>query len=61
MKNISVMTDNGTLFKYMYGETSSYETAKENLAEAKAKGYDSAYLVAFRDGKKITIQEATKK
>ena len=61
LKNISVTTDNGSLYKYMYGETSSYDAAKENLAEAKAKGYDSAYLVAFRDGKKITIQEATKK
>lgn len=58
LKNISVTTDNGTLYKYMYGETSDYETAKQNLAEAKAKGYDSAYLIAFRDGKKITIQEA---
>ncbi len=58
LKNISVSTDNGTLYKYMYGETSDYNTAKQNLAEAKAKGYETAYLVAFRDGKKITIQEA---
>ncbi|AWI26423.1 N-acetylmuramoyl-L-alanine amidase family protein [Flavobacterium pallidum] len=61
LKNISVTTDNGTLYKYMYGETSSYDTAKENLAEAKAKGFESAYLVAFRDGKKITIQDALNK
>lgn len=61
LKNISVATDNGTLYKYMYGETSNYEEAKQNLAEAKAKGFDSAYLIAFRDGKKITIQEALNK
>jgi N-acetylmuramoyl-L-alanine amidase len=60
LKNISVISDNGTLYKYMYGETSSYDEAKQNLAEAKAKGFDSAYLIAFRDGKKITIQEALK-
>jgi len=60
LKNISVTSDNGTLYKYMYGETSDYETAKRNLEEARSKGYPSAYLVAFRDGKKITIQEAIK-
>lgn len=58
--NVSVITDNGTLYKYMYGNTSDYDTARRNLEEAKAKGYTGAYLVAFRDGKKITIQEALK-
>ncbi|MFT3796333.1 N-acetylmuramoyl-L-alanine amidase family protein [Flavobacterium sp.] len=60
LSNISVTTDNGTLYKYMYGNTSDYETAKRNLEEAKAKGYSGAYLIAFRDGKKISIQEALK-
>lgn len=60
LKNISVATDNGTIYKYMYGETSDYETAKRYLEEAKAKGYPGAYLIAFRDGKKISIQEAIK-
>ncbi|OYU80073.1 MAG: N-acetylmuramoyl-L-alanine amidase [Flavobacterium sp. BFFFF1] len=60
LKNISVTSDNGTLYKYMYGETTDYNEAKQNLAEAKAKGFDSAYLIAFRDGRKITIQEALK-
>ncbi len=61
LKNITVSTDNGTFFKYMYGETSDYNQAKQNLTDAKAKGFDSAYLVAFKDGKKIDIKEATKK
>lgn len=60
LKNISVATDNGSLYKYMYGETSNYNDAKQNLAEAKAKGYDSAYIVAFKDGKKIDVKEAIK-
>lgn len=60
LNNISVFTDNGTLYKYMYGNTSDYDTAKRNLEEAKAKGYTGAYLIAFRDGKKISIQEALK-
>lgn len=60
LNNISIATDNGTLFKYMYGETDDYNEAKKNLSEAKAKGFDSAYIVAFRDGKKIDIKEAIK-
>ncbi len=60
LSGISVSTDNGTLYKYMYGNTSDYETAKRNLEEARAKGYTGAYLIAFRDGKKISIQEALK-
>jgi N-acetylmuramoyl-L-alanine amidase len=60
LNNISVTTDNGTFYKYMYGETSSYDTVKRFLEEAKAKGYTGAYLVAFRDGKKISIQDALK-
>ncbi|HEU4496594.1 MAG TPA: N-acetylmuramoyl-L-alanine amidase, partial [Flavobacterium sp.] len=57
--NVTV-TSEGNLYKYMYGESDSYETAKQHLQEAKSKGFTTAYLVAFKDGKKITIQEALK-
>ena len=33
---------------------------KNQLKEAKSKGYDSAFLIAFKNGKKISIQEAIK-
>ncbi|HEX8269668.1 MAG TPA: N-acetylmuramoyl-L-alanine amidase [Flavobacterium sp.] len=56
--NISVANDGGSLYKYMYGSTSDHNEAKQNLAEAKAKGFGSAYLVAYKDGKKISVQEA---
>ena len=56
LKNVAVNTDNGTFYKYTYGETSDYATAKRNLEEAKSKGFDSAYLIAFKDGKKISVQ-----
>ncbi len=57
---ISLVVEN-TLYKYFYGETTNYEEAKAKLAEAKEKGYDSSFIVAFKNGKKVSIQEALKK
>ena len=59
LSNISIISE-GNLYKYMYGETSNYEEAKRLLSEAKAKGYTSAFLIAFKDGKKISVQDALK-
>lgn len=55
----SFIEENG-LYKYYYGQTSNYDDAKQNLAEAKSKGYESAFIVPFKNGKKISIQEALK-
>jgi N-acetylmuramoyl-L-alanine amidase len=49
------------VIKYYYGAAGSYDEAKGLLETAKSKGYTSAFVVAFKDGKKITIQEAIKK
>jgi N-acetylmuramoyl-L-alanine amidase len=59
LTDISVASE-GKFFKYMYGETSNYNDAKRLLEEAKSKGYDSAYLIAFKNGEKISIQDAIK-
>jgi N-acetylmuramoyl-L-alanine amidase len=59
LKNISVDYDN-RVYKYMYGETSDYDEAKKQLQEAKDKGYNSAFLIAFKNGEKISIEEALK-
>ena len=60
LNEVSVSQTN-KMYKYMYGETTDYEVAKNLLKEAKSKGYKSAYLIAFKDGKSISVQDALKK
>jgi N-acetylmuramoyl-L-alanine amidase len=56
---ISIIEDNG-MYKYYYGNFANYDLAKQQLQEAKAKGYNSAFIVAYIDGKKVSVQEALK-
>jgi len=60
LKNIS-KDASSSVIKYYYGEVDSYDEAKKLLAEAKEKGYSSAFIVPFRDGQRIKIEEALKK
>lgn len=48
------------LYRYMYGQTNDYNDAKKLLEEAKAKGYQYAFITAFIGGKKVSVQEAIK-
>ncbi len=50
----------GGLFKYYYGETSDYNKIKVMKTYAKQKGYPSAYIVAFKKGKKLNLSEVLK-
>ncbi len=54
-------TQEGNLYKYFYSEVRDYNQAKQKLQEAKEKGYDSAFIIALKNGEKISIQEALKK
>ncbi|TDE02750.1 N-acetylmuramoyl-L-alanine amidase family protein [Flavobacterium sandaracinum] len=60
LKKVSVRTRNGSFYKYAYGDTSDYAVAKKDLKEVKSKGYSAAYIIAFRDGKSISVEEALK-
>ncbi|MFD0862402.1 N-acetylmuramoyl-L-alanine amidase [Sungkyunkwania multivorans] len=46
------------LYRYFYGNTSNYTEAERLQAEAREKGYPSAYLVAYKDGQRISVSEA---
>ena len=50
----------GPLFKYYYGNTLKYDEATKYLKTAIEKGFPTAYLVAFKNGEKISIKEAKK-
>ena len=46
------------LYRYLYGETASYKEAKMMKSNAASKGYTTAYLVAYKNGERISIKEA---
>ncbi|WP_296313205.1 N-acetylmuramoyl-L-alanine amidase family protein [Winogradskyella sp. UBA3174] len=48
----------GKLYKYYYGVTSDYNKVKKMQEEAKSKGYSSSFVVAFKNGKRVPIDEA---
>jgi N-acetylmuramoyl-L-alanine amidase len=50
----------GKVYKYFYGNESDYQLINKRLSEAKAKGYKDAYIVAYKDGVKISLSEAIK-
>lgn len=48
------------LYRYMYGNTNSYLMAKLLKSNADAKGYTTSYIVAYKNGNRIPLQEAIK-
>jgi len=50
----------GKTYKYFYGATSDYSNIKELKKKAYKKGYIDSFLVAFKNGELISIEEALK-
>lgn len=50
----------GKFFKYYYGYTSDYNKVKQLQTEAQSKGYPSCFIVAYKDGKRIDLNDALK-
>ena len=48
------------LYRYMYGNTGSFERAKELQLIAQANGFKDCYIVAYKDGVRIPVKEAVK-
>ncbi|MFT6749372.1 MAG: N-acetylmuramoyl-L-alanine amidase [Flavobacterium sp.] len=53
-------TYDSTIYRYSYGEASNYDEAQTLLEQAKNKGYTTAFIIAFKDGKSISVKEALK-
>jgi len=47
----------GKGYKYFYGETSDYSEIKKQKKEALLKGYSSCFIVAYKNGEKISVKE----
>jgi len=50
----------GDLYRYFYGDTSDYNKISELQNIAKQKGYNTCFIVAYKDGKKISLADAIK-
>jgi N-acetylmuramoyl-L-alanine amidase len=48
------------MYRYLYGETRSHREAEMMKSKAALKGFSSAYIVAYRNGNRISILEALK-
>jgi N-acetylmuramoyl-L-alanine amidase len=53
---ISRMQEDG-LFKYYYGNTSDYILIQALQNEARQKGYATAFIVAYKDGKRVKLAD----
>ena len=59
LKDVARDKEDG-LFKYYYGETSDYNKIQVMKAFVQQKGFHSAYIVAFKKGKKVNVPEVLK-
>lgn len=56
LDNIS-REDQSGLYKYFYGNTSDYNEVRRLQAEAKQKGYNSCFIVAYKNDKQVSVSD----
>jgi len=54
---IEIKTDDG-LYKYMTGSFTTFDAAAKHKVEMLLKGYQGAFITAYKDGKRVSLQEA---
>ena len=59
LDNIS-RAETGNLYKYYYGNTNDFAQAKYLVEEAKTKGYKTSFVVAFKNGVQVQLNEVLK-
>ena len=59
LEGVEEYTEKG-LYKYTYGKAKSMNKAREHLAVCQKEGFEQAFIVAFRNGERIGLQEAFK-
>ena len=60
MKDVDRMKS-GINYKYIVGKYSSIEEAKSRQTEVRKIGYESAFVIAFENGKRVDLQKAITK
>ena len=60
MKDVDRM-ESGNKYKYLVGKYSSIEEAKSRQTEVRMIGYESAFVIAFQNGKRVDLQKAITK
>ena len=57
LKNVWEYKDNG-LYKYTIGNQKDLKSASALQSEFRRKGFDEAFVVTFKNGKRIPVKEA---
>ena len=60
MKDVD-RVESGNKYKYIVGKYSSIEDAKNRQAQVRKIGYESAFVIAFENGKRLDLQKAIEK
>lgn len=54
---IEIKTEDG-LYKYMTGSFTTFDAAAKHKVEMLLKGYNGAFIAAYKDGKRVSLMEA---